>query len=115
MQIGSYAYLASLVRTRSGPFTLSESISLEQFAEAVNNDSIQRYAFPVDKAIEQYPIIELDIETIDRVKHGSTFSHVQANNSGLARVYDGNKTLIAIAEWNEEQQEWQPRKVFASN
>ena len=115
IQVGCYAYLDSLIRTRSGPFTLSESISLEQFAEAVKTDSIQRYAFPIDKAIEQYPIIELDAETVEHVKHGNTFSHIQANNSGLARVYDDNRTLIAIAEWDKEHKVWQPRKVFASD
>ncbi len=114
MQAGCYAYLSSLVRTRSGPFTLSDSISLEQLAEAVKSDSIQRYTFPIDKAIEHLPIIKLDAETVEHVKHGSIFSHVQANNAGLARVYDDNGTVIAIAEWNEEQQVWQPRKVFAS-
>ncbi len=115
MQAGCYAYLASLVRTRSGPFTISESISLEQVAEAADSGTIQRYIFPIDKAIEQYPIMELDAETVERVKHGNTFSHEQANNSSLARVYDGSGTLIAIAEWDEEKQAWHPRKVFVSD
>lgn len=115
MQVGCYAYLASLVRTRSGPFTLSETISLEQFAESVKTDSILSYMFPIDKAIEHFLAIELDIESVEGVKHGNTFSHIRANYSGLARVYDDNRTLIAIAEWDEERQVWQPRKVFASN
>ena len=115
MQVGCYAYLASLIRTRSGPFTLSESITLEQFAEAVQTDSIQDYIFPTDRAIEQYPRIELDTEVAERVKHGNTFSHMRTNNASLARVYDENRTLIAIAEWDEEQHIWQPRKVFAAN
>jgi tRNA pseudouridine55 synthase len=115
IQVGCYAYLASLVRTRSGPFILAESISLEQLAEAVKTGSILSYMFPTDKAIEQYPVIELDSETVEHVKHGNAFSHIRANNTGLARVYDGNRTLIAIAEWDEERQVWQPRKVFASN
>ena len=79
-QTGCYAYLEALVRTRSGPFTLSESITLEQFADAVETNSIQHYSFPVDKALEQYPAIKLDAETVERVKHGNTFNYAVANN-----------------------------------
>jgi tRNA pseudouridine55 synthase len=112
-QIGCYAYLATLVRTRSGPFTLVDSITLDQFTHAVETNTIQRYAFSIEKAIEQYPAIKLEAEIAERVKHGGTFNSVLANNSGLARVYDTNGVFIAIAEWNEEQQAWQPKKVFA--
>ncbi len=115
MQLGCCAYLEALVRTRSGPFTLSDSITLEQFADAVETNSIQHYSFPLDKALEQYPAMKLDVETAERIKHGNTFNNPVANNSGLARVYDTNGAFIAIAEWNEEQQAWQPKKVFASD
>ena len=115
LQVGCYAHLEKLVRTRSGPFTLSDSMTLEQFAGAVETNAIQRYAFPLDKALEHYPAIKLDVETAGRVKHGSTFNDMVANNSGRARVYDNNGVFIAIAEWNEEQQAWQPKKVFASD
>ncbi len=115
MQLGCCAYLEALVRTRSGPFTLSDSITLEQFADAVETNSIQHYSFPLDKALEQYPAMKLDVETAERIKHGNIFNNPVANNSGLARVYDTNGAFIAIAEWNEEQQAWQPKKVFASD
>ena len=115
MQLGCFAYLEALVRTRSGLFTLSDSITLEQLADAVETNSIQHYSFPLDKALEQYPAIELDAETVERIKHGNTFNNTLANNSGLARVYDTNGAFIAIAEWNEKQLAWQPKKVFASD
>lgn len=115
IRIGCYAYLETLVRTRSGPFTLSDSITLEQFANAVETNSIQDYSFPFDKALVQYPAIKLDAETVERVRYGNTFNNPIANNSGLARVYDGNGAFVAIAAWDEEQQVWQPKKVFTSN
>ena len=114
-QVGCYAYLEALIRTRSGPFTLADSITLEQLADAVETNTIRNYSFPFDKALEQYPAIKLDAETVERVKHGNPFNNAVANNSGLARVYDINEAFIAIAEWNEEQQAWQPKKVFASD
>ncbi|HEY6284062.1 MAG TPA: tRNA pseudouridine(55) synthase TruB [Ktedonobacteraceae bacterium] len=115
MQLGCFAYLEALVRTRSGPFTLSDSITLELLAEAVETNCIQHYSFPLDKALERYPAFKLDAETVERIKHGNTFNNPVANNSGLARVYDTNGAFIAIAEWDEEQLAWQPKKVFASD
>ncbi|HXZ04689.1 MAG TPA: tRNA pseudouridine(55) synthase TruB, partial [Ktedonobacteraceae bacterium] len=114
-QVGCYAYLEALVRTRSGPLTLSESITLEQLDEAVKTSSLQHYSHPLDKALEQYPAIKLDIETAERVKHGNTFNNPPANNAGLARVYGTDGAFIAIAQWNQEQHTWQPRKVFSSD
>src|SRR6266516_2512068 len=102
MQLGCFAYLEALVRTRSGPFTLSDSITLEQLADAVETNSIQHYSFPLDKALEQYPAFKIDAETVERIKHGNTFNNSVANNFGLARVYDTNGAFIAIAEWNEK-------------
>ncbi len=115
MKTGCYAYLDALIRTRSGQFTLSESITLEQLAEAAETDTMQRYAFPTDKALEDYPAIKLDADTTERVKHGNAFNNEQANSTGLARVYDIKGDFIAIAEWNEEQKVWQPKKVFTTN
>ena len=115
MQLGCCAYLEALVRTRSGPFTLSDSITIEQFADAVETNSKQHYSFPLDKALEQYPAFKIDAETVERIKHGNTFNNSVANNFGPARVYDTNGAFIAIAEWNEKQLAWQPKKVFASD
>lgn len=112
MQLGCYAYLDALVRTRSGPFTLSESITLEQLAGAIETNTVQHYLYPVDKALEQYPAITLDAETFEKVKHGNTFSSSREYTPGLARVYDSNGHFLAIAMWNEERKAWQPEKVF---
>ncbi len=113
MQLGCYAYLDALVRTRSGLFTLSESITLEQLADAIETNTAQHYLYPVDKALEQYPAITLDADTIERVKHGNTFSTSVEYSPGLARVYDTTGHFLAIAGWNEEQKAWHPKKVFA--
>src|SRR6266516_515525 len=117
MRLGCYAYLDALIRTRSGPFLLSESITLEQLAEAVITDSVQQYLYPADKALERYPAILLDAETTERVKHGNAFRTPGEGGEGqpdLARVYDANGHFLAIAEWDEEQEAWQPKKVFST-
>lgn len=125
------ASLHALVRTRSGPFLLSESITLEQLNDALvaetasmnsgnshtpalNNCS--RFLYPADKALEQYPALTLDTATVERVQHGNAFRYsldthmTQAGN--IVRVYRDDGHFVAIAEWDAVQEVWQPRKVF---
>ena len=110
--LGCGACLGALIRTRSGPFSLPESITLEQLATAVNSASVQDYLYPVDKALEQYPALVLDAGTTGQVKHGNPFSYTIPTNNHLARVYDPGGHFLAIAEWDAERQAWQPKKVF---
>ncbi len=110
--LGCGAYLRALIRTRSGPFSLSESITLEHLAASVDSASLQDYLYPVDKALAQYPALVLDAGTTTQVKHGNPFSYPIPTNDHLARVYDPGGHFLAIAEWNAERQAWHPKKVF---
>lgn len=113
---GCGAYLGALVRTRSGPFSLSESITLEQLADAAAQGTIQQFLYSADKAIEQFPALSLDEAATARVRHGNTF-HLEEQPLSLheptfARVYDDKGQFVAIAEWDVERNAWQPTKVF---
>ncbi len=114
-RLGYGAHLSALIRTRSGPFQLSESVSLEQLAEASVQETIAEHIFPADSVIQQYPALQLDATTLERVLHGNTFSSDEPDtqpHADLARIYDSEGHFIAIAAWNTEQRVWQPKKVF---
>lgn len=109
------AYLDKLVRTRSGPFILSDSISLEQLADAIASGTLEAHLYPPDKALQDYPAIVLDDPTAGNVRHGHAFNYAEQPEhefAQLARVYDGAGHFLAIAAWDAEQALWQPKKVF---
>jgi tRNA pseudouridine55 synthase len=116
--LGCGAHLGGLIRTRSGPFSLTESITLEQLAEAVSTGSIASYLHPTDEAIQQFPAILLDEAAVERVLHGNAFRDnsntpvAQYPGPGLARVYNAQGHFLALAEWDTDRQVWQPKKVF---
>src|SRR2546430_6278989 len=74
-RLGCGGYLTSLIRTRSGPFSLTDSITLEQLAEAVIQGTVESYLFSADRALQQYPALILDDTTAQRVLHGNACSY----------------------------------------
>ncbi len=113
---GYGAHLRELMRTRSGPFRLEDSITLEQLAAAAEQGKAGEYLYPADLALEQYPALVLNEGTAARVRHGSAFAG-ERETAGigehrLARVYDDGGRFLAIAEWEEERGMWKPVKVF---
>src|SRR5579883_826249 len=113
--LGCGAYLAGLVRTRSGPFRLEESITLEELARANEQGTLASYAQPADRALAQYPALHLDSENATRVQHGNLFAYeLPQKERSLARVYSPTGEFIAIAEWRPESGKWQPKKVLTA-
>ena len=113
------AYLTGLVRTRSGPFSIEQSLTLAQLAEAIEQERIATCLFPADYALQSYPALHLDEETAQRVLHGNAF-HYQWDASlspsqhvTLARLYNPDGRFLAIATWDAELALWQPKKVLA--
>jgi tRNA pseudouridine55 synthase len=117
--LGWGAYLSALLRTRSGPFSIEQSLTLEQVADAVEQGQLANYLFPADYALQNYPALHLDEETAQRVLHGNAFHYEldtaisQNQQSTLARLYDYEGRFIAIATWDVEHAHWQPKKVLA--
>ncbi|HEU5380536.1 MAG TPA: tRNA pseudouridine(55) synthase TruB [Ktedonobacteraceae bacterium] len=109
------AHLGKLIRTRSGPFRLEQSITLEELATADAQGEVARYVQSADMALQQYPALHLDETTEQRVRHGNAFSYdISDTERSLARVYNTREDFIAIAGWEPQLQRWQPIKVFPS-
>jgi tRNA pseudouridine55 synthase len=113
-RLGYGAHLSALTRTRSGPFSLAESVTLEQLAEAIAQGKGEQHLFPADKVLDSYPALQLDEATAQRVLHGNAFHYDLHPSSELVRVYDHAGQFLAIAVWDAEQHVWQPKKVFVT-
>jgi tRNA pseudouridine55 synthase len=108
------AHLGGLVRTRSGPFGLEESLTLEEMARAGAQGQFARYLQPADCALARYPALHLDEAEAARVTCGNSFfCDIPQTTRELARVYDPAGKFIAIARWQPAAGKWLPHKVFA--
>jgi tRNA pseudouridine55 synthase len=113
------AHLAGLLRTRSGPFHLEESLTLEELATAIEHNELARHLQPADRVLEQYPALHLDTATEARVRHGNAFAceptDITSSQRSLARVYGAAGDFIAIATWEAQFETWHPVKVFVND
>ncbi len=111
--MGSGATLINLRRTKNGRFTLRDSVSLRKLEEAFTNGDWYRYLIPAAEALADWYTIELDNEEVDKVRHGHRVPASETMETGtLARAITQQGELVALMAYVDEDQEWQPRKVF---
>jgi len=109
--LGVGAHLIGLRRTKSGRFTLRDAVPLRRLREAFDAGEWYRYLIPAAEALADWPMIELDADEVELVRHGHRIP-AETGQKGWARAVSQQGDLVALVEVVEEDQEWQPRKVF---
>lgn len=110
-ELGTGAHLIGLRRTKSGRFTLRDAVPLRRLQEAFDAGEWYRYLIPAAEALSDWPLVELDADEVELVRHGHRIP-AEAGSDGWARGVSQQGDLVALLEADEEVGEWQPRKVF---
>lgn len=110
-KLGTGAYLVGLRRTRSGRFTLRDAVSLRRLQDAFIDGSWHRFLIPAAEALADWPVVELDADQVELVRHGMRVP-ADEGQKGWARGISEQGDLVALLEVDEETGLWQPRKVF---
>ncbi|GAA0365413.1 tRNA pseudouridine(55) synthase TruB [Bacillus horti] len=109
--LGYPAHMSSLVRTKSGPFTLEDCVTFDEL-EGWNEEQWQNEMLPLEKAIAHLPDLIVSGDLKERVLFGqSLVIEQQVENDQLYRVLDQNGRFLAIYEGNHPKL-IKPRKVF---
>ncbi len=110
-ELGCGAHLIGLRRTKSGRFTLRDAIPLRKLQESFENGTWYRNLIPAAEALADWPVVELDADQVELVRHGHRVPG-EPNSKGWARGVSEQGDLVALLEFDAETNEWQPRKVF---
>lgn len=120
-RLGSGAHLAALIRTRSGPFTLKQSITLEALEETLGDGSWRDYFYAADEALLERRAAILAAENEARVRNGQLVrldSSLRAlelpapEDGELLRAYATDGRFLGILRWEAAMSAWQPHKVL---
>lgn len=112
-RLGCGATLTGLRRTKSGRFSLRDAVSLRKLNEAFIDGSWYQYLIPAAEALSDWPMIELNQEQMDAIRHGHRIPAESREQAKVCGVSEQGE-LVALMVLDEETMEWQPKKVFFS-
>jgi tRNA pseudouridine55 synthase len=110
-ELGCGAHLIGLRRTKSGQFTLRDAVPLRKLRDAFENGTWYQYLIPAAEALSDWHTLELNQEQLDLVQHGHRIPG-DGQAGTMARGITEQGELVALFEYDGEQKEWQPKKVF---
>lgn len=114
-KLGCGAHLKNLVRLRSGPFHISNGITISKLEDAFRQGYWSELIHPIDVAVLHLPAIAVDDENEQALINGRPLVLTQGNevSGGRCRAYSRGGRFIALLRYDEEREYWQPEKVFA--
>ncbi len=112
--LGCGAHLVGLRRTQSGRFTLRDAVPLQRLQEAFLAGDWYKYLLPAADALADWPLVELNADEVDKVRHGHSLPSRWENlpEGQLLRAVTEQGDLVAVMEYNAEEGILKPRKVF---
>jgi tRNA pseudouridine55 synthase len=115
VMLGCGAYLVGLRRTKSGRFSLRDSVPLRKLQEAFTAGNWYQYLIPAAEALGDWPAVELSPDEVEGVRHGHRVKVDGEPEVTKVRGVSTQGELVALMEIviNEDgSREWQPKKVF---
>ncbi len=99
--LGPGAHVVNLKRTRSGKFTISDAVTLEDLADKANAGELGQTIATIDDALADIPPIPLAEVEASKVSHGGKVTCPPQSGSvgkiGLVRLHDPFGRLLALA------------------
>ena len=110
--LGCGAHLKSLVRLKSGPFHLSEAVSLPQLEDAFHHCYWQQLLYPLDVVLLRLMAIIVAEEKERAIVNGRPLLLRGGNAGELCRAYSRDGRLIALLRFDGRL--WRAEKVLAT-
>jgi tRNA pseudouridine55 synthase len=87
--LGTVGHVTYLRRTKAGPFTENQAISLDKLGEIANGARLEDLLLPLEAGLDDIPALQLDPESAQAVRQGRVLSGMpQADGLFLARLHD---------------------------
>lgn len=100
-KLGCGAVLTELRRTAANGFKIDSAVTLEALSQAAESGELDRLIIPVDRALEEYPIITVSAAQARRFGNGGELSLERLKyprTLGLFRIYDPDRAFMGLGE-----------------
>lgn len=99
--LGCGAVMTELRRTKANGFDISQAVTPEELEEKMKNGEIEEVLIPVDKALEEYPVITVSEAQAKRFRNGGELDLQRLRCPkmlGVYRIYDPEGNFIGLGE-----------------
>ncbi len=117
--LGCGAHLSALCRTRVGPFSVEDTVTVEELERGFEDGTWTERVMPMDCGLIHLPAITLHIEDEKDVRHGQAVRIDEERLTAVVvapgvecRAYAEDGSLVGIMVFDGESGMWRPRKVF---
>ena len=94
--LGTVGYVTMLRRTKAGPFTLAQAISLDKLADAAMARELEHMILPLRAGLDDIPALPLDPDQAGSLRQGRVLTGIAADD-GLCFALLG-ETPVALVE-----------------
>jgi tRNA pseudouridine55 synthase len=116
-KLGCGAHLSNLVRLRSGPFHISDAVSVPVIEEAFERDQWSEFVHPIDVAVLHLPSVHVDPDNERAIANGRppVLRHEDQPQEKRCRAYSQDGRFLALLRYDEGEDRWHPEKVFVKD
>jgi tRNA pseudouridine55 synthase len=107
-RLGTLAYVSELRRTRVGPFTAAQAISLDNIESLGHSLALEKALLPVEAALAGMPALELTSVQAERLSRGITVELLSIPQGTVCAMVAGRLVALARATGGEVR----PLRVF---
>jgi tRNA pseudouridine55 synthase len=114
-KLGCGGCMESLVRTKSGEFSIEESVTLAEVQRAADEGRAETLVQSIEEVLAQFPRTDCDAQGSRLLANGNALPEVfvsPAVKDGWVRMYAANGEFIAIYEWDPRKEMYHPVKMF---
>jgi tRNA pseudouridine55 synthase len=94
--LGCGAHLAQLRRVAAGPFTLAQSMTLEELSEEATAGTLEQRLPHPRTLLPELPATTADLWIAGRLRNGNAVNLPEFSTAPLAKVFAGQRDLVAI-------------------
>ena len=116
-RLGCGGHVTELVRLRSGPFEISDAVSLDEMEQRMIDGTWEDLLHPPDSVVlhERAAVVGVGVE--EMIRHGRPLPAglrvPPTGNSELCRVYNVDGAFVGMLSFVASSGQWQPEKVFS--
>jgi tRNA pseudouridine55 synthase len=115
-RLGCGAYVAELRRTQAGPFSLAQTVTLDELEQVHadgGHEAVDRFLMPSDSGLLDWPLLQFSEHSAFYWLNGQPVRAPDAPQFGMVRVQDHTGRFIGIGEVAEDGR-IAPRRLIRS-